>query len=435
MVSFEVTYECNNSCNYCYNYCRDKKIVKFIESNLEEKKKVLKEIWKEGTFIINYTGGEPTIFSDLIELVQYGKELGFHQTLNTNARLISPKFADKLKGAGIIRAKVALCGSNAFNHDRQTKVDGSWIETINGINTLLESGISVTINQTLTKENFYDIENIARLSKSLGAEFSISRFIPHDQKKDYLTLELSNYEIYKIIKSIKKLRHEEIDVSLSTPIPYCAVKTYDIQYIKPCQCSAGVITCVIAPDLSVRACPMNNNIAGSLHFETFKEIWSSDKMNLWLDQSFFPNKCTFCSFFSLCRGGCRQAASFRKSSKEDPLIKSKEADNILNNNLDKYYHKSWQKISSKDVPKIIKKNIYKKEGFGATILFDDNSYIFLIGDVSCTIWNSINNNKNIDEIVNLISLSYKEDIKNIETDCIDFLMQLILFQAVVLNEN
>ena len=433
-VSFELTYICNNNCEYCYNYVRHSKKPNFYEATLEEKEIALEDIRDAGVFVINFTGGEPTLSPDLFKLISYSKELGLITTMNTNARLITDEKAKKLKNFGLDGALVSLSGSNAYNHDRQTKVNGSWFETIRGIKALQKFDIPLTVNFTITRKNYRDLENVAQLSKSIGANFSIGRFVPYPQQENYVEFELSNDEIKTILESVKRITNHEINVDFEIPIPPCAVQGEDYSHLfRFSQCYAGVTFCVISPDLSVRACPISNNFIGNLHSHTLKEIWQSEKMDLWRKTSSFPKNCVSCPCFPVCRGGCRQAAIFHSGdiSANDPLARPpcKNLKESLN-------YKVKPLIPFQAIPEYNKKFISRKENFGATIFFEDCSYIFLIGDVSCDLWNLIDGKRNISDILDSISSKYEEDRKKMKKDFMDFFTQLLSLDAIRLkNEN
>ncbi|HUM80242.1 MAG TPA: radical SAM protein [Methanothrix sp.] len=427
LVYFEVTYQCNNNCSHCYNkYLTDKS----LKSDLTNKKNALRDIKKTGTKIINYTGGEPTLFNELIELINYGKHLGFYQTINTNARRITKSYAIRLKNAGISRARVSLCGSNSNLHETQTRTEGSWKETLAGISALLDSEIDVTVNLTLTKKNYLDLKNTARLSKSIGADFSISRFVPTSESSESLSCQLERDNLEYILYCIKELKTEGIDINLSAPIPFCSVNNCYKDLLKPCQCAAGILTCVVSPGLSVRACPMDDIILGDLINNRLSDLWISEKMKAFCDAKSYHENCTNCPLFPLCRGGCKQAAKRGGVSQMDPLA---DFENSLSIEmyLEGYIEKLDQSYPSlKKIPSIITNFSYIDEDFGATIMFEDNSYIFLIGDSSCTIWNAIDGKKNIYEISKIIEEYYSGDLNQIHSDCINFLGYLGTLQKV-----
>lgn len=430
LIYFEVTYQCNNNCFHCYNKCITNNS---SESDLNNKKIALKDIKKTGTKIINYTGGEPTLFNELIELINYGKNLGFYQTINTNARRITKFYAIRLKNAGISRARVSLCGSNSDLHEKQTRTEGSWEETLAGIRALVNSEIDVAVNLTLTKKNYLDLKNTARLSKSIGADFSISRFVPNSESSESLSCQLESDDLEYILYCMKELKNEGVNINLSAPIPFCSANNCYKEVLKPCQCAAGILTCVVSPSLSVRACPMDDTILGDLINNSLSDLWMSEKMKAFCDVKSYHENCTNCPLFPLCRGGCKQAAKRGGVSQMDPLADFEN--NIL---IEKYLEGHIKKMdqsypSLERIPSIIMNFSYIMEDFGATIMFEDNSYIFLIGDSSCKIWNAIDGKKNIYEISELIENYYGYNLNQIQEDCINFLGYLVTLQKVDLS--
>lgn len=87
--------ELNNSCNLRCKFCSlsqkgDKNI------DLKMAKKILKELKDNGIYDVYYTGGEPLLYPDFVELVNYAYELGMRQTLLTNGILLN-KYRNTLK--------------------------------------------------------------------------------------------------------------------------------------------------------------------------------------------------------------------------------------------------------------------------------------------------------------------------------------------------
>ena len=86
----ELTYRCNLSCPYCYvGEERNKK-----ELTTDEWKKVIDKCRKNYIPQLTFTGGEPTIRKDLIELIDYSK--WFITRLNTNGVLLTKELCKNL---------------------------------------------------------------------------------------------------------------------------------------------------------------------------------------------------------------------------------------------------------------------------------------------------------------------------------------------------
>jgi MoaA/NifB/PqqE/SkfB family radical SAM enzyme len=103
---------------------------------------------------IAYTGGEPTMHPQLLELVALAKQLGAQRVhLQTNAvKAADPKLAAKLGAAGVDEALVSLHASTAADSDRLTAAPGTFERSIAGIRNLCEAGVDVVINHVLTAQ-------------------------------------------------------------------------------------------------------------------------------------------------------------------------------------------------------------------------------------------------------------------------------------------
>ena len=85
----ELTYRCNLNCVYCFckGYKEENKELSTIEW-----KKIIREIHKEGCFSLIFTGGEPLMRDDFLELYLYAKQKGFIITIFTNGQLLTGPF-------------------------------------------------------------------------------------------------------------------------------------------------------------------------------------------------------------------------------------------------------------------------------------------------------------------------------------------------------
>ena len=80
--------ELNNSCNLRCKFCSvAEKNNDYM--NIKLVKKVLKEMKKNCILDVYYTGGEPLLHPDFIEIVNFANDLGIRQTLLTNGLLLN----------------------------------------------------------------------------------------------------------------------------------------------------------------------------------------------------------------------------------------------------------------------------------------------------------------------------------------------------------
>ena len=90
---------------------------------------------------VNFTGGEPTLRSDLPKLVRYGKQLGIERmVLQTNAiRLAQEDYLGALMEAGLDDILVSFHSSREEVSDSMTAAPGTWRKTVAGIPKCTES--------------------------------------------------------------------------------------------------------------------------------------------------------------------------------------------------------------------------------------------------------------------------------------------------------
>ena len=75
----KITDSCMFKCYFCsQGECKNNHM------DIKLAKKTLKELKKMGVRYITYTGGEPLLYKNIIELVKYGHNLGFTQILVSN---------------------------------------------------------------------------------------------------------------------------------------------------------------------------------------------------------------------------------------------------------------------------------------------------------------------------------------------------------------
>ena len=93
-VMFELTYRCNFHCQHCYvpqDY-RDKK----GELETREVFDILDQLKDIGCFYLGFTGGEPFVRGDIMDILWYAKRRGFEVIIYTNGSLIDERIACEL---------------------------------------------------------------------------------------------------------------------------------------------------------------------------------------------------------------------------------------------------------------------------------------------------------------------------------------------------
>jgi len=189
-------FSCNNNCIICS--VKDK-MVNYPDRSFEDLCNELKKGIKNGFNWVEFTGGEPTIRSDIIKLVETAKELGYQKiAFSTNGRLFSyNEFCQKIIQAGLNKITFSLLGPDKKIHDSISRTPGSFTEIIKGIKNVQQfSDIHINISTVISKLNYKSIKSFGRFIISLGVKnWYLLDLIPDGNAKKFypdLVVRLNN---------------------------------------------------------------------------------------------------------------------------------------------------------------------------------------------------------------------------------------------------
>lgn len=107
------------------------------------------------------TGGEPTLRSDIADLVQRAAAGGTRVTLETNGALIDAPRARALAAAGLTRARVQLVAGEAQAADAITRDPGGFAAALAGIDALAAAGVPVEVTVPVVRRTLGTLAAIA----------------------------------------------------------------------------------------------------------------------------------------------------------------------------------------------------------------------------------------------------------------------------------
>jgi MoaA/NifB/PqqE/SkfB family radical SAM enzyme len=148
------------------------------ELSTEEWKDVLDQLAGLRLHKVNFTGGEPLLRRDAVEIMEYANSVGFHRIhLNTNAILLRPKMIERLLDAGVRSFNVSIDGPREV-HDKIRGRRGAFERTRAHLEALVAQrerrGLKIRMNFTVMRDNVSALPEIAALSQEIGVRLYLN---------------------------------------------------------------------------------------------------------------------------------------------------------------------------------------------------------------------------------------------------------------------
>lgn len=299
-----LTYACNIKCRFCYAACTQKTDENQLDT--EGFKKILDIIRYDAEVpSVSFTGGEPTIYKDLPELIHYAsKQNKMRVNLITNGTLITPKMAKELADAGLSSAQVSIESAIAQEHDEITGIKGSHQASINGLKALKGAGIIVHPHFTICTMNKGNLAEYPAFCKSLGMERFSSNLVIPAGRGDAQDLTVEYQEIGEIVNNIQTISQKVgVQYMWYSPTPICLFNPLTAGFgNKGCSACEGLLS--VDPKGNILPCSSWPEPIGNLLEEGFEAIWFNNRSQWIRDKKAAPLKCRECRDFAVCQGAC-----------------------------------------------------------------------------------------------------------------------------------
>jgi len=160
VVVWNVGRRCNLRCIHCYSQSHD--VDYPDELTTAEGKAIIDDLAEYGSPVLLFSGGEPLMREDILELIGHARARGMRAVLSTNGTLITRELAKKLKDLDLSYVGISLDGLQK-THDMFRGKKGAFDEAIQGLRNCKEAGIKVGLRFTMNKKNVEDIPGIFQL--------------------------------------------------------------------------------------------------------------------------------------------------------------------------------------------------------------------------------------------------------------------------------
>lgn len=330
VVVWNMTRRCNLRCIHCYSNSAN--IDYPDELTTEEGKKLIDDLAAFGSPVILFSGGEPLMRKDLLELAKYATGKGMRAVISTNGTLITKEIAAELKKIGLSYVGVSLDGLQP-THDRFRGMKGAFEKAMEGIRNCREAGLKVGLRFTVNKHNQSDVPAMFDLLRKEKIERMCFYHLVYSGRGSKLRDEdLTHEASRRLLDLIADRTKEMFDDGLAPEIltvdnhadgPYLYLK---MKKKNPARAeeilellemnegnSTGVgIGCIswdgeVYPDQFWRNRPL-----GNVRKRPFSEIWTDEKneflVKLKDKKKHVTGRCATCVWLSVCGGNFRARA-------------------------------------------------------------------------------------------------------------------------------
>ena len=270
-------WHCNQKCLHCY--AAGQPMGETAELSTEEWKVVLQKLRQANVPQVTFTGGEPTLREDLVELVEAAQ--WFVTRLNTNGRLLTPQLCRALYEASLDSVQVTLYAADAATHNALVGAPG-FDDTVQGIRNAVEAGLIVSVNTPLCSLN-RDYEATLRFAHSLGVRYATcSGLIPSGDAlgADSRATALSAGELTDILRDATAAAAAlgmELDFTSPGWLDEETLRSLSLTLIP--SCGACLSNMAVAPDGTVVPCQswLGGVTLGHILTDCWNSIWDSEE--------------------------------------------------------------------------------------------------------------------------------------------------------------
>lgn len=165
VVVWNMTQRCNLKCVHCYAHAVDPKGHQ-DPIDTEQAKAMIEDLAAYGAPVLLFSGGEPLVREDLVELAKYATARGMRAVISTNGTLITKSKARELKDEGLSYVGISLDGAETI-HDRFRGVTGSYRQALKGVENCQAEGLKVGLRFTINKRNAGEIPHLFDLIEQM----------------------------------------------------------------------------------------------------------------------------------------------------------------------------------------------------------------------------------------------------------------------------
>lgn len=331
IVVWNLTRTCNLKCVHCYTASEAKKYPD--ELTTDQAKAVLDDLADFGVPAVLFSGGEPLVRPDVLELAGYARSLGLHVVLSTNGTLIDQAAAARLHELNFAYVGISLDSARPEVHDAFRGLRGAFDRTMTGFRNCVAVGQKVGLRLTLTRQTCNDLDEIFRFIEDNGINRACFYHLcpaGRGSALDALSPDESRRAVDTILDRTRQLNDAGRRVEILTVDNHCDGAYLYLRMLEEGHPRAQQVLEMLHWNGGARHSSgvgiANIDFLGNVHadqfsmFRTFGNVKRRKFSDIWRDTSDpimaglkdrlprLKGRCAECRFKSICGGGLRARA-------------------------------------------------------------------------------------------------------------------------------
>ncbi|MFA5368189.1 MAG: radical SAM protein [Dehalococcoidia bacterium] len=330
IVVWNCTDRCNLKCVHCYSNAGSDGRKPSMTTG--EGKAFIRQLSDFGVPVLLFSGGEPLLRDDFLELARYAVDLGLGVVVSTNGTLITPDVASQIKSIGFREVGISLDGVGEIN-DRFRGMDGAYEAALEGIRNCKAAGQRVSLRMTLTKSNVKEVDSILNLAEKESIDRVCFYHLAYSGRGSSLVdSDLSHKETRRAVDLIcertvdfyrRGLRKEVLTVGNHADGVYLYLKLMKSDRGRADKAldllrsnggnNSGVLIGAVDAGGNVHPDQFWSGVTfGNVRERPFGEIWQDTSHPLMVGlksrKSILKGRCAGCAYIDICNGNLRSRA-------------------------------------------------------------------------------------------------------------------------------
>lgn len=299
-LHLHLTNQCNLRCPHCYMVSG---AAYGDELSTEEIKELCENFQNAGGTHVSLTGGEPTVRSDFLEIVEYIHRLGMKASIFSNGVLWNEEKVESVSAFGIEGVQISVDG---YDEQSNSVVRGPGVfeRALRAIDLFISHHVYVKVAVTAPYEILrnHQFEYVAFFKGLIekydhnALEINFSYFFMPGRKLDANKIEETKDEYYKLVDQVVASIYG--DISEDSFVSNIVDGVYD-------SCGYGGLNVMANGDFYFCDRISDAKKAGNIRKTPFPEIYRQMKIAEEMGKIDHFRPCGSCELKYICGGGCR----------------------------------------------------------------------------------------------------------------------------------